>query len=266
MPSHRLLQIDAFTTRPFGGNPAAVLRFDDAWPDDDTLLAIALENNLSETAFIRPSADPDTEYDLRWFTPTIEMDLCGHATLAAAHALFNHLGHTDDRIRFHSRSGPLTVCRADNDRLEMDFPTIARREVDVTPVMTETLGNADQAFVGHALMVVFDNKRQVHELDPDLRAVSELDGHGVIVTAPGAGHDFVSRFFAPNCGVNEDPVTGSAHCLLAPYWADRLNKRSVTAHQVSARGGELWCTVDADNNRVRLQGHAVTVIDGTISF
>lgn len=254
----KIFQVDAFAERPFEGNPAAVVVLD-AWLDDDLLAAIAGENNLSETAFFVPR---HAGYALRWFTPEAEVDLCGHATLATAHVLFEHLGFAGREIVFDSRSGELRVARTDAG-LELDFPAGSSREFGIPSGMTEALGaNPRQAFEGADCMVVFGCEDDVRALAPDFRALSRMPGRGVIATAPGDEVDFVSRCFFPKMGVDEDPVTGSAHCQLAPYWASRLGRRSLLARQVSARGGTLRCRVVGD--RVKLAGHAVDFMVGTI--
>ncbi|MDX2147453.1 MAG: PhzF family phenazine biosynthesis protein [Planctomycetota bacterium] len=271
----RMFHVDAFTSRLFHGNPAAVVPLK-KWPSDQTLQAIAAENNLAETAFFlyddsKPpkggkaasKREPTkVTLPLRWFTPTLEMDLCGHATLASAHVLWTHLGLQAERIVFESRSGPLIVER-DHGMIEMDFPSRPGKPVPVTVEMSAACGREPvEAYLARDLMLVFDNRRDVYEMKPDMARIAALPGFGVIVTAPGSGHDFVSRFFAPNAGVPEDPVTGSAHCTLAPYWAERLRCKRLFAHQVSRRGGELRC--DVDEGRVRLAGHAVTFSEGVI--
>lgn len=268
MPTLRIFQIDAFTSRLFHGNPAAVVPLD-AWLSDDTMQAIAAENNLAETAFFAPSEEDGADFHLRWFTPAAEIELCGHATLATAHALWNHLGFAGERIAFSTeRVGALGVERDGEGRLVLDFPARPSERLDPANGLVREIGRVlgrapDEVHVSRPkILAVYENKRDVHELRPDLRALAELEAQGVIVTAPAAGHDFVSRFFAPALGVDEDPVTGSAHCVLAPYWAGRLGKTSLTAHQVSPRGGELWCEVRGD--RVRIAGHAVTYLRGEI--
>lgn len=254
-----IYQVDSFSARPFAGNPAAVCPVE-SWPSDIVLQAIAAENNLSETAFVGPGEDG---MQIRWFTPAAEVDLCGHATLAAAHVLFSKEAVEGDLIIFESRSGALTVKRLPDGRLELDFPAWPPKQVEVTPGIAQTLGAVPQEF-WHAkyYMAVFESEAEVRALVPDMKRVAQLDATGLIVTAAGKDCDFVSRFFAPRLGVPEDPVTGSAHCTLAPYWKDRLNKRSLHARQVSARGGELWCEVDGD--RVRIAGYAVEFLSGVI--
>jgi PhzF family phenazine biosynthesis protein len=260
-----LYQVDAFTSRRFAGNPAAVCPLD-RWLPDDVMQAIAAENNLSETAFFVPRGE---EFELRWFTPAVEVDLCGHATLATGFVLMTKLEPQRRRATFHTRSGALIVSR-DGERLAMDFPAQPPRPVDAVPGLAEALGawptSVLRALETH-VVAVFDSAADVRALKPDLAAVAKLDGvFGVSVTAPGTGADadvdFVSRYFAPARGVPEDPVTGSAHCRLVPLWAERLGKHELTARQVSARGGELTCRLDGA--RVRLVGDAVLVLTGTL--
>lgn len=260
----KLYQIDAFTNRVFAGNPAAVVPLE-AWPEDERLLAIAAENNLSETAFFAPAGGGPADYRLRWFTPEVEVQLCGHATLASAHVLFEHEGFSGDVIRFDTvHSGVLTATRRD-ESIVLDLPGRPHEAMDVQTSLVRALGRqpAEVYRSSYNLLCVFDNKRDVLEIEPDASGIRALDAFGVIATAPGTRHDFVSRYFAPKAGVIEDPVTGSAHCSLAPYWATRLGKNRLTAHQVSKRGGEMICEVDGD--RVRLVGRAVTYMHGEIA-
>jgi len=258
-----LFQVDAFTTRAFAGNPAAVCPLE-AWLPDPLMQAIAGENNLSETAFFVPEADG---FRLRWFTPTHEVDLCGHATLASAFVVFNVLEPARARIAFTTRSGVLTVERA-GEHLEMDFPSLPPSPLPAPPAaVAAALGAVPVAALeARSLVAVFEDAQAVRQLRPDLGALAALDWPSVMVTAPGDGvdgeADFVSRFFAPGLGVPEDPVTGSAHCTLAPYWGRRLGKSVLRARQVSARGGELICELRGE--RVRLIGDAVLVLRGTI--
>jgi PhzF family phenazine biosynthesis protein len=253
-----LYQLDAFADRPFAGNPAAVCPLD-AWPPDDRMQAIAAENNLSETAFF--VRRPDGDYDLRWFTPAIEVDLCGHATLASAHVVLNRLTPDARSVTFHTRSGPLTVAR-DGDRLVMDFPAQPPAPGAV-PGLAEALGAAPaEVQVGRYAVAVFDDAAAVAALDPDFRAIARLDPPFVVATAPGDDCDFVSRFFAPSAGVDEDPVTGSAHCILIPFWTERLGKAALFARQISRRGGALWCRHDGD--RVTMAGHCAPYLEGRI--
>ena len=259
-----LYQVDAFTSRRFAGNPAAVCPLE-RWLPDDVMLAIAAENNLAETAFFVPRGE---DFELRWFTPAVEVDLCGHATLATAHVLMTKLEPQRRRATFHTRSGALVVTR-DNDRLTMDFPAQPPRRVEAMPGLAEALGDWPTAVftaLQTHVVALFDSAAQVRALKPDLGAVAKLDCFGVSATAPGGGADadvdFVSRYFAPARGVPEDPVTGSAHCRLVPLWAERLGKTELTARQVSARGGELACRLVGD--RVHLSGDAVLVMTGTL--
>lgn len=255
-----LYWIDSFADRVFAGNPAAVCPLQ-AWPDDDRMLAIAAENGLSETAFI---VGGDGDYQLRWFTPRVEVDLCGHGTLAAAFVVTRYLEPGRDRMVFHSRSGALPVER-EGERLVLDFPTYASAPVDRDPGVAAALGGAPrELYRGRDYLAVFETAAQVEALAPDMRALEALDAE-VIVTAPGAGEiDFVSRFFAPRAGIPEDPVTGSAHSALAPLWAGKLGRTSLRARQVSERGGDLWLTCVGD--RVRIAGHAVCYLRGSISL
>ena len=256
----RLFQVDAFTDAVFGGNPAAVCPLD-SWLDDATLQAIAAENNLSETAFLVPA---NGAYDLRWFTPLAEVDLCGHATLASAHVVFRHLRQEADSVGFESRSGRLEVVRCDDGSLAMDFPALAAHAVPPPPGLAAGLGAEPAAvFADMDYLALFDSESAVTALSPDFGALARLDRRGVIVSAPGESVDFVSRFFCPRLGVPEDPVTGSAHCMLAPFWAGRLGKTTLHAWQASARGGMLECSVAGD--RVRLTGRAVQYLEGTIA-
>ncbi len=256
----RQFQVDAFATRAFEGNPAAVCPLDD-WLEDDLLQAIAEENNLSETAFFVPIGKA---FHLRWFTPISEVDLCGHATLATAHVLFDHLAYAGDTITFETRSGELTVKRREG-RLEMDFPACPPSPCEVPPILVQALGRQPVAVLAaDDYVAVFDDETVVRAIQPDMALLSRLDLRGVVITAPGDEVDFVSRFFAPKFGIPEDPVTGSAHCELAPYWAKRLGKRVVDARQVSRRGGSLTCEMRGD--RVLLSGRAVTFMEAEIAL
>lgn len=251
-------QVDAFTARAFAGNPAAVCPLEH-WLDDELLQAIAAENNLSETAFFVASGQ---RYALRWFTPTTEVDLCGHATLAAAHVLFDHLGYPGRRILFDTNSGELAVERRAR-MLQMDFPARPAERQEMPPALMDGLGIAPaELWAGDDYLAVFDDEAAIRALTPEPQALATLDRRGVIVTAPGDSADFVSRFFAPKAGITEDPVTGSAHCALTPFWAHRLGKHRLTAWQVSRRGGEIEC--ELSDERVLLAGHAVTFMEGRI--
>ena len=254
-----IYQVDAFTLGPFSGNPAAVCPLD-AWLDDDTMQNIAAENNLAETAFIVPSEDG---YDLRWFTPTVEVDLCGHATFAAGYVVLNHLQPALESVAFETISGKLTVTR-DGDRLSMDLPARAPAPIPVSEALSDALGKVpSEVHLSRDVLAVFDDEATVHNLSPDQAKLLALDeGFGVIVTAKGDAVDFVSRFFGPKAGVAEDPVTGSAHCTLVPFWADRLCQSQLLAHQISPRGGELHCELRGD--RVIMSGHCVLFLTGSI--
>ena len=262
-----LLQIDAFAKRPYTGNPAAVCLLDDE-PDAQWMQAVAGEMNLSETAFVRPVRDG---FDLRWFTPTVEVDLCGHATLAAAHALWSEGRVAEDaEIRFQTRSGVLTAAR-NGDLTELDFPATRPVPADLDEAQIRNLGDLLGVVpreVGRSafdLLVDVESESDVRAARPDFRRLAELDCRGVIVTSASEDgrFDFVSRFFAPGAGVDEDPVTGSAHCCLGPYWGERLGKSGMTAFQASSRGGVIRVRVSGD--RVFLGGHAVTVLRGTLT-
>jgi len=258
-----LYQVDAFTSRPFGGNPAAVCPLG-SWLPAPLMQKIAAENNLSETAFFVPDAEG---FALRWFTPTTEVDLCGHATLATAFVLMTELAPDRQRVVFSTRSGRLIVEKA-GDKLTMDFPARPPTQLSTPfPVLAAALGKTPSAvWSARSLVAVFEDAEAVRGLRPDFSKISALDTYGVIATAPGTGSDsdvdFVSRFFAPRQGVQEDPVTGSAHCTLAPYWADRLGRPHLRARQVSSRGGEIDCDLRGD--RVSLSGNAVLLIRGTM--
>ena len=260
MKNIRLFQVDAFARQRFEGNPAAVCPLD-YWLDDHLLQAIAEENNLSETAFFVPEGDG---FSLRWFTPLAEVELCGHATLASAHVLFEHSDYDKPLITFETRSGQLCVERA-HTGLSMNFPAIKALPCTTPELLKQAIGLvAQEVLAGDDYIVVLDSEAALRQIQPDQGLLSQLDRRGVIVTAPGAQHDFVSRFFAPKLGIPEDPVTGSAHCALAPYWATKLGKLNLQAKQVSRRGGEIGCQVQGD--RVILSGQAVTYMVGEISI
>ena len=253
-------EVLAFTTNPFGGNPAGVCSLD-AWLADAVLLGIAANNNLAETAFMVPR---DNDFELRWFTPTVEIDLCGHATLAAASVLFNERGLRGDAVRFHSRSGVLTVAR-NADLLTLDFPSRPPAPSAVPEALIRGLGaTPKEVFKARDYLAVFPSEAEVRALQPDFVALKTLDCLGVIVTAPGKDCDFVSRFFAPGASVDEDPVTGSAHCTLIPFWAERVGKARLFARQVSQRGGELVCELVGE--RVRIGGRAVHYLRGEVQI
>jgi PhzF family phenazine biosynthesis protein len=245
-------QVDAFTRQAFGGNPAGVCPLD-AWLPEATLLAIAAENNLSETAFI---VGREGDYELRWFTPTVEVDLCGHATLAAAFVIFQELGFAGHELRFETKSGTLGAAR-EGEIITLDFPAWPAKRCDEVPaLLAEALGWLPrELYKTRDYLAVFSSEEEIRSLQPDLPLLAKLDCLGVICTAPGLESDFVSRFFAPGAGVPEDPVTGSAHSTLIPYWSARLGKSRLFARQLSARGGELFC--EDRVGRVGIGGHAV---------
>lgn len=255
-----LYHLDAFARRPFEGNPAAVCPLAE-WLDDAVLQAIATENNLSETAFFVREGEG---YRLRWFTPSVEVDLCGHATLASAWVIFNELEGRRETLRFFTRSGELRVSRA-GEGLAMDFPAKQSEPVAAPEAVLAALGvaSADVRMTDDILVAV-DDDAIVAALEPDMQALKALPGRGVVVTAPGREFDIVSRWFGPKVGVDEDPVTGSAHTSLAPYWSERLGKRRLTARQGGRRKGELICEVRDD--RVILTGQVVPFLQGTIEF
>lgn len=257
--------VDAFAQTPFTGNPAGVCPLP-AWLPAELMQQIAAENSLAETAFFVPRPAAPGEYDLRWFTPVVEIDLCGHATLASAHVLFTHLDFPARRLTFHSQSGPLRVTREPSGRLTLDFPARPPQLLPAPPAgLAEALGAAPHAVLAaRDLVAVFATAAAVAALRPDLAAVAALDYVGVIATAPGEGDvDFVSRFFAPRVGVPEDPVTGSAHSTLIPFWATELGKTELRARQISPRGGDLWCRL-REGGRVDISGYAVTYAAGEI--
>ncbi|UYZ64674.1 PhzF family phenazine biosynthesis protein [Hymenobacter weizhouensis] len=259
-----LYQVDAFADRPFAGNPAAVCPLHE-WPPAPTMQAIAAENNLAETAFFVPRANSGGEFELRWFTPTVEVELCGHATLASAHVLYHHLGFDGPEIVFHSKSGPLRVSQAEAGRLTLDFPARPPQPLGPHPdgLLDGLRATPLHLLAGPDLVCVFNSEAEVRALHPNIAQLERVEYRGVIATAPGTdGVDFVSRFFGPRVGVPEDPVTGSAHTTLVPYWAGRLGKTHLHARQVSARGGDLWCELRQD--RVLMSGHAVTYLRGEI--
>ena len=257
-----IYQVDAFTSEVFSGNPAAVCILE-SWLDDNILQSIAAENNLSETAFLVRN---DDGFDIRWFTPRTEVTLCGHATLASAFVLFNCRDWTEEKIGFRTRkSGQLVVIKR-NGLLEMDFPSRPAHSIVPPPGLKEALGVTPIAVLDSVedLMFVLESEKAVRELYPDFYALERLECRGIIVTSRGSRSDFVSRFFAPAVGIPEDPVTGSAHCVLAPYWASELHKKSLHAFQISKRGGELFCTHAGD--RVKISGKAVLYLEGVITI
>lgn len=254
-----IYQVDAFTGSVFGGNPAAVCPLE-SWLPDHLLQAIASENNLSETAFfVRTGA----AIQLRWFTPACEVDLCGHATLASAHVLFHELNYPEEAICFETKSGELRVGREEN-RLVMNFPARPPTAIHPDPCLVPALGgNPVEILAARDYLICYASEEEVKALSPDMQALKKIDRFAFIATAPGRDCDFVSRFFAPAKGVSEDPVTGSAHCTLVPYWASKLGKTVLHARQVSRRGGELFCKLLDD--RVEMAGHTALFLRGTIS-
>jgi PhzF family phenazine biosynthesis protein len=255
-----LYQIDAFADKPFEGNPAAICPLD-SWLPDETLQAIAEENNLAETAYFVPKGKG---FHIRWFTPLHEVKLCGHATLASAYVLFDLLNYKQERIEFESRSGQLIVYRED-DWYVMDFPSQPPIQCSIPDEIIGGLGKTPiDLLESEDYMAVFENEADILSIDPDFGPLKKLKLRGVIVTAPGKEVDFVSRFFAPKLGINEDPVTGSAHCELTPYWANRINKNRLTARQLSKRGGELVC--ELRNDRIFIYGKAVKYLEGRINI
>ncbi|WP_237067575.1 PhzF family phenazine biosynthesis protein [Microbulbifer guangxiensis] len=257
-----IYQADAFTSQTFGGNPAALVPLE-AWLPDELLQRIAAENNLSETAFTVAKEDG---FELRWFTPVAEVPLCGHATLAAAHLLWSEYGFAGGEIRFFTHSGPL-IARRTGDGIALDFPAQIPRPVELEKHFVAPFGiEPEEALVedmeGGKLLLVFASEQQIRDLQPDFRAVANLPYQGVVCTAAGKECDFVSRFFAPNVGIDEDPVTGSAHTLLTPLWSAKLGKLRLVARQVSPRGGDLCCELRGE--RVILEGKAVTYLRGEI--
>jgi PhzF family phenazine biosynthesis protein len=251
-------QVDAFATRVFAGNPAAICPLGE-WLPDDQMQAIAAENNLAETAFFVRNGGG---YKLRWFTPAVEVDLCGHATLASASVILNDLAPGERSVSFETRSGTLTVTR-DGDQYSMDFPSRPPGECAPCAGLVDALGGKPEAVLAaRDYFVVYGSEEELRALRPTMSGLMDIDRFAVIATAPGREADFVSRFFAPAKGVPEDPVTGSAHCSLIPYWSKRLAKTKLHAYQVSPRGGELWC--EDRGERVSMSGKAVRFLEGTI--
>ena len=252
--------VDAFTGEGLLGNPAAVCPLA-AWLPDAELQRMAAEHNLSETAYFVPEGDG---YRLRWFTPAVEVDLCGHATVATAHVLFNHLGHAGEKIEFISKSGPLWVNRRD-DLIVLDFPSRPPVQCELPVELKEALPIAPlECWKSRDYMVVYGSRDEIAALQPDFAWMTKLAVVGIIATAPGRGEDFVSRFFAPRSGILEDPVTGSAHAVAVPYWAEHLGRDSLTAFQASPRGGHVGCRLAG--NQVVLFGACVTVIEGVFTL
>ncbi|WP_266202527.1 PhzF family phenazine biosynthesis protein [Pontibacter kalidii] len=254
-----LYQVDAFTEKVFGGNPAAVCVLD-AWLPNQTMQQIAAENNLAETAFVVPKGE---DYEITWFTPTVEVALCGHATLAAAYVLFTYTGYTSEVIRFHSRSSGLLTVTKQGDALTMDFPADVLEPAETPEALVTALGKAPQeTYKGKTdYLLIYTSQADVEAFNPDIALINTVPARGIIVSAPGNEVDFVSRFFCPQVGIDEDPVTGSAHTTLTPYWSERLGKK-MTARQLSKRQGDLQCEFLGD--RVMITGKAVTYLKGEI--
>lgn len=272
--SYPIYQVDAFTNRLFRGNPAAVMPLD-TWLPDKTLQALAAENNLSETAFfVRETGIDGADFHIRWFTPETEVPLCGHATLASGWVIFNKLGWPEEQVRFHSKSGPLGIQKTSGGWLELDFPSLQIEEKNTPAIITEAFGSAPET-VFYApddtnYMVVLENEAAVRTAQPDMRKLRQLGNLGVIITAPGESAernadmsaDFVSRYFVPGAGIDEDPVTGSIHSILVPYWAKRTGKTRFEARQLSTRGGLLRCELKDD--RVAIAGQAAFYMEGAV--
>lgn len=255
----KLYQVDAFAKRVFEGNPAAICPLEQ-WPEDRLLQSIAGENYLPETAFFIPT---EAGYHIRWFTPKAEVDLCGHATLAAAFVLYEHLGYKGDTISFQSKSGDLSVSRKGR-RLVMNFPAQPPLDCPAPDALVEGLGRRPlEVLRSDDYLAVYEKEDDIRAISPDFEKLTEIDLRGVIVTAKGRSVDFVSRFFAPKLGIKEDPVTGSAHCELTPYWSPRLGKKSLKARQLSERGGDLHCEMSGD--RVLISGTAVSYMEAEIT-
>ena len=257
----KIYQIDAFTDKIFSGNPAAVCILKE-WIGDELMQNIAGENNLAETAF---AVKKDNVFEIRWFTPALEVDLCGHATLATAYVLFEHYDADSNKIEFYSpHSGTLTVEKARDGYLTLNFPTDELVEIQAPEKLIATLGKVPvKIFKGKSdYLLIYSSQKEIEGIEPDFTQLAKLDGRGIIVSAMGDEADFVSRFFAPQSGINEDPVTGSAHTSLIPYWSKELNKTQLTAKQLSKRGGNLLCEYLGD--RVKISGKAVLYMIGEI--
>ncbi len=256
-----IYQVDAFTKHVFSGNPAAVCPLDN-WLSDDTLQKIAAENNLSETAFF---VEKNDTYHLRWFTPKAEVDLCGHATLATAFVILNFMDSSKNVVTFETLSGELKVESGDDGALYMDFPTREARKCDIPNELIRGLGvEPAEVLLSRDYLVVYDSEEDIKKISPEMTLLEKLDSLGVIITAPGNQADFVSRFFAPKVGVPEDPVTGSAHCTLIPYWSKRLGKKKLKAFQLSERGGEIYC--EDMGERVKIGGYSALYLQGSVTI
>lgn len=254
-----IYQVDAFTKEVFKGNPAAICPLE-SWLETGLMQKIALENNLSETAFFVKNGDV---YEIRWFTPTYEIDLCGHATLASAFVIFEILKAENETVKFHSHKSGELLVEKQGDRLILDFPSRPVSPVEIPEGLIEAIGKEPKEVLkARDYFLVYENEQEISEISPKFSKLLEVGGHGFIVTAKGESSDFVSRFFAPEVGVFEDPVTGSAHCNLIPFWSERLGKTELFARQISARGGELFCELKGD--RVKIGGNAVLYLKGEI--
>lgn len=259
----KLYQIDAFTNNLFQGNPAAVCVLDE-WLDDELMQKMGFENNLSETAFVVPKGD---EYEIRWFTPTAEVDLCGHATLASAYVLFNYYDHPSDKIIFQSKSrGKLIVKKNEDETLTLDFPADTVSKVELPEALNKAFNiTPTECYKGATdYLLIYSSQEDIESIEPNFNLMLNPGVRGVIISAPGNSTDFVSRFFAPQVGVNEDPVTGSAHTTLTPVWSNKLNKTKLSAKQLSQRGGELICEILGD--RIKISGSAVKFLIGEIDI
>lgn len=256
----KLYQVDAFTSKLFGGNPAAVCPLEH-WLEDIVMQNIAAENNLAETAFF---VKEDSGYRIRWFTPTSEVDLCGHATLASSYVLFNKLNYKEEKIVFASKSGNLIVEK-EGELISLNFPARNPQQIEADDALLNALPiTPKEVLFDKTTVCVFENENQIRSIQPKIKEFLNVQTHGVIITAPGDNVDFVSRFFAPDVGIDEDPVTGYAHTLLIPYWANRLKKDKLHALQVSNRGGELFC--ENLDGRVKISGAGVLYLEGTINI
>ncbi|AWV98681.1 PhzF family phenazine biosynthesis protein [Arcticibacterium luteifluviistationis] len=256
-----IYQVDAFSAKLFGGNPAAIIPLE-AWLSDDIMQQIAQENNLSETAYFVKEGE---HFHIRWFTPAVEVALCGHATLATAHVIYEHLGFKEDQIKFMSKSGELVVKKRDG-LLEMNFPatSLSKTEIPAGFLDQFNIKPSETLKAGEDFFLIFDSEEQIKALVPNFSALKKIKSRGIICTAPGTKADFVSRFFAPAAGIDEDPVTGSAHTSLIPYWAKKLAKNSLYAEQISKRKGELHCQLIGD--RVLIAGEAISYLQGKINI
>ena len=267
MQEYSIFQVDAFTTDVFRGNPAAVVPLAD-WLAAEVMQNIAMENNLAETAFFIRSDDDEVDFYLRWFTPAAEIDLCGHATLAAAHILYTEFDWYEDTVKFSTgKAGILIVTRQPDGSLRLDFPARPGDEIPIPEELVKALGvRPEKLFLARDHMAVFATEVDVAAIAPAMEKLARINDVGVIITAPSdqADIDFVSRFFAPSQGIPEDPVTGSAHCTLIPYWAERLGKTTLAARQTSDRCGDIKCTYLKDSGRVHMAGTAITYLKGTI--